>query len=160
MTNAGIKDLIIQKYLRHRNPDMQNYYKHLLKEVIGREYEDLIKEKKYVDITGKVVATYKPEDAVSEYMRRRMHQITTQVGECHRPNLKKPCLTVNACGRCEHWRNTIDDLPYIKQDIERLKDEEKIAQKLGLIRNQKEIQKDIDYFQVRIEGLEKITNDD
>lgn len=60
-----------------------------------------------------VVATHKPKDAIAEYMRRRMHQITTQVGECYRPNLKKPCPTVNACGRSEHWLNTIDDLPFL-----------------------------------------------
>lgn len=60
MTNAGIRDLIIQKYLRHRNPDMQNHYKHLLKQVIRDEYQELIKEKKYVDITGSVVKTSKP----------------------------------------------------------------------------------------------------
>ena len=48
MTNAGVRDLIIQKYLRHRNPDMQNHYKHLLKQVIGDEYQELIKEKNNV----------------------------------------------------------------------------------------------------------------
>ena len=62
MTNAGVRDLIIQKYLRHRSPDMQNYYKHLLKEVIGDEYQELIKETKYVDSTGKTIATHKPNN--------------------------------------------------------------------------------------------------
>ena len=46
MTNAGVRDLVIQKYLRHRSPDMQNYYKHLLKQVLGSEYQELIQEKK------------------------------------------------------------------------------------------------------------------
>lgn len=160
MTNAGVRDLIIQKYLRHRNPDMQNHYKHLLKEVIGEEYQELIKERKYVDITGKVIATHKPKDAIAEYMRRRMHQITTQVGECHRPDIKKPCPTVNACGRCQHWMNTVDDLPFLKQDLERLQTEERVADELGLLRNQKELKKDINFFQIRIQGLEEISNND
>ena len=29
MTNSGVRDLIIQKYLRHRSPDMQRHYKHI-----------------------------------------------------------------------------------------------------------------------------------
>lgn len=102
LTNAGIRDLIIQKYLRHRSPDMQRYYKHLLKQVISEEYEELIKVHKYVDITGKVVATVQPSNPITELMRRKMHQITTQYGECHRPNIKSPCPTINACGKCEH----------------------------------------------------------
>jgi integrase/recombinase XerD len=31
MTNAGVRDLIIQKWLRHRSPEMQEHYKRLLK---------------------------------------------------------------------------------------------------------------------------------
>ena len=31
MSNAGIRDLIVQKYLRHRSPDMLPHYQHLLK---------------------------------------------------------------------------------------------------------------------------------
>ena len=55
MTNAGIRDLIIQKYLRHRSPEMLNHYAHLLKKVLGQEYQDLIKDSNYVDITGNLV---------------------------------------------------------------------------------------------------------
>jgi integrase len=160
MTNAGIRDLIIQKYLRHRNPDMQNYYKHLLKEVIGDEYQGLTKEKNLVNIEGKVVTTHKPQDAIEEYMRLRLHQITTQQGECHRNNLKKPCPTVNGCWRCRDWMTSEKDLPYLKQDLERLKDELEKANKLGMVRVAKEIQKDINYLQIRINAIEGIVNND
>ena len=87
MTNAGVRDLIIQKYLRHRSPDMQNYYKRLLKQVLGNEYQELMKETKYVDSTGKLVATHKPINPITEFLRRRIYPITTQYGECHRPVL-------------------------------------------------------------------------
>lgn len=160
MTNAGIRDLIIQKYLRHRNPDMQRYYKHLLKQVIGDEYQELIEEKNFVNIEGKVVSTHKPQDAIEEYMRQRMHQITTQQGGCHRSNLKKPCPTVNGCWRCEDWMTSEKDLPYLQQDIERLKDELEKAGKLGMVRVVKEIHKDINYLQLRINALEEIVYND
>lgn len=156
MTNAGVRDLIIQKYLRHRNPDMQNHYKHLLKEVIGDEYQELTKEKNFINIEGKIVATHKPQDAIEEYMRLRFHQISTQQGECHRSNLKKPCPTVNGCWRCGDWMTSEKDLPYLKQDLERLKDELEKANKLGMVRVAKEIQKDINYLQLRINALKEM----
>ena len=160
MTNAGVRDLIIQKYLRHRNPDMQKHYKHLLKEVIGEEYQELTKEKNFVNIEGKIVSTHKPQDAIEEYMRIRLLQITTQQGECHRSNLKKPCPTVNGCWRCEDWMTSEKDVPYLKEDLERLKDELEKANKLGMVRVAKEIQKDINYLQIRINTLEEIINND
>lgn len=101
MTNAGVRDLIIQKYLRHRSPEMQEYYKHLLKEVLGEEYQTLMKGTSYVDSTGKLVAQHQPQNPITELLRRKMYQITTQYGECHRPILKSPCQTVNACWQSE-----------------------------------------------------------
>ncbi len=160
MTNAGVRDLIIQKYLRHRNPDMQKHYKHLLKKVIGEEYQELTKEKNFVNIEGKIVSTHKPQDAIEEYMRLRLHQITTQQGECHRSNLKNPCPTVNGCWRCGDWMTSERDLPYLQQDLERLKDELEKADKLGMVRVVKEIQKDINYLQIRINALKEVVNND
>ena len=160
LTNAGVRDLIIQKYLRHRNPDMQKHYKYLLKEVIGDEYQELTKEKNLVNIEGKVIATHKPSDAIEEYIRLKLHQITTQQGECHRSNLKKPCPTVNGCWRCQDWITSEKDLLYLKQDLGKLKNEIKKAKELGLVRVAKEIQRDINYLQIRICTLEAIVNDD
>lgn len=158
MTNAGVRDLVIQKYLRHRSPDMQNYYKHLLKEVIGDEYQELMKETKYVDSTGTLVATHKPKNLITEMVRKKMYQITTQYGECHRPILKSPCQTVNACLRCEHWRTSTDDLNYLKEDLNRIKTEINIANKLGMVRQEKGLISDQQGLMIRIEGLEKVND--
>lgn len=158
MTNAGVRDLIIQKYLRHRSSEMQRYYKHLIKQVLGSEYQELIKEKKYVDIAGKLASSHKPKNPVTELLRRRMYQITTQYGECHRPILKKPCQTVNACWRCSHWRVSNDDLTYLKEDLKRVKSELDISQNLGMIRQQQGLEDDLKSLRNCIEGLES-TND-
>jgi integrase/recombinase XerD len=158
MTNAGVRDLIIQKYLRHRSPDMQRHYKHILQQVLGEEYQELMKEKKYVDISGKVIASYKPNNPVTELMRRKMHQITTQYGECHRPNIKEPCQTVNACWRCEHWQTSTDDLSYLHEDLERLNKEILIAEQLGMIRQHQGLIEDYKHLATRIQGLEKIND--
>lgn len=155
MTNAGVRDLIIQKYLRHRSPDMQNYYKHLLKQVVGDEYQELIKETKYVDSTGKIVATHKPNNPITELMRRRMYQITTQYGECHRKVIKSPCQTVNACWSCEYWLTSSDDLDALKNDLQRIEEELEIAEKLEMVRQKKGLMSDQENLVIRIRGLEQ-----
>ena len=158
MTNTGVRDLIIQKYLRHRSPDMQNYYKHLLKQVLGDEYQELIKAKKYVDNTGKIVTSHQPKNPLTELLRRKMYQITTQYGECHRPLLKSPCQTVNACWRCQHWRTSTDDLNYLKDDLKRVAEELTIAEKLGMVRQQQGLEDDHQSLVIRIQGLEEIND--
>ena len=155
MSNAGVRDLIIQKYLRHRSPNMQNYYKHLMKKVIKDEYQQLMKETKYVDSTGKIVATHKPNNPITELMRRKMYQITTQYGECHRPILKSPCQTVNACWSCQHWLTSRDDLSYLKSDLQRVEAELEIAKKLDLVRQEKGLMTEEKKLLIRIQGLEK-----
>jgi integrase len=158
MANAGIRDLIIMKYLRHRSIDMQRHYIHLLQQVLGDEIEELMQEKKYVDITGKAVAFYKPKNPVTELLRRRMYQITTQYGECHRPELKSPCQTVNACWQCQEWRTSSDDLPYLKDDLKRLEEELEIAKRTGMVRQQQGLEGDRDSLLKCIQGLEVIND--
>jgi integrase len=159
MENAGVRALIIQKYLRHRSPDMQNYYKHLLKQVIGTEYQELMKETKYVDSTGKLVTSHKPQNPITEIIRRKMYQITTQYGECHRPVLKSPCQTVNACWSCEAWRTSTDDLDYLRQDLARLDSEIALAHQLGMIRQEKGLINDQQKLKIRIESLKQINHE-
>ncbi len=158
MANAGVRDLIIQKYLRHRSPDMQRHYTHLLEQVLGDEFEKLIRDKKYVDITGNVIAYYKPTNPVTELLRLRMHQITTQYGECHRPNLKAPCPTINSCFRCKHWRTSTDDLPYLKDDLKRIEEELQIAIHMGMVRQQQGLEDDRNSILSSIKGLEGIND--
>ena len=156
MTNAGVRDLIIQKYLRHRSPDMQNYYKHLYKEVLGDEYQELMKETNYVNNTGKLVLTHKPKYLITEAIRGRMHQITTQYGECHRPILEAPCQTINACWQCEHWLTSTDDLPVLEQDLQRVEIELNTISALGMVRQQQTLTVDKQMLLIRIEGLQKL----
>jgi integrase/recombinase XerD len=160
MTNAGVRDLIIQKYLRHRSPDMQNHYKHLLKEVLGAEYQELMKGSSYVNSTGKIILQHQPQNPITELVRRKMYQITTQHGECHRPVLKSPCQTINACWQCEHWLTSIDDLSALQEDFKRVKTELDIATNLGMVRQQQILTTDRNNLMIRIEVLETIDDGD
>ena len=158
MTNAGVRDLIIQKYLRHRSSDMQNYYKHLLKQALGDEYQELMRETKYVDSTGKIVSNHKPKNPITELLRRKMYQITTQYGECHRPLLKSPCQTINACWRCEHWHTSTEDLNALKNDSQRIEIELEIASKLGMVRQQQGLENDQQSLVIRIKRLSELND--
>jgi integrase/recombinase XerD len=156
MTNAGVRDLIIQKYLRHRSPNMQHYYKHLLKKVLGSEYEELLRSNRYIDKTGKIVAVHRPKNPIDEFIRQKMNQITTQYGECHRPNLNNPCPTVNACLRCQHWRVSTLDLPHLHDDLKRVEEELKIAESMGMIRQQQGLKEDRDSLINFLQGLDQL----
>jgi integrase/recombinase XerD len=158
MINAGVRTLIIQKYLRHRTPDMLPYYAHIYTQSLEGELQELMKEKKYVDITGEVVHSHKPKDLGTELLRRRIYQITTQYGECHRPILKNPCPTVNACWRCKEWRVSSDDLPYLKEDSKRVEEELNIARNLGMTRQQQGLEEDFQNLKNCLEGLEVIND--
>jgi integrase/recombinase XerD len=160
MTNAGVRDLIIQKYLRHRSPEMQEYYKRLLKEVLGDEYQELMKGSNYVDSMGKLVSKHQPQNLITELVRKKMYQITTQYGECHRPILKSPCQTVNACWQCEHWLTSYEDLSDLKNDLQRVETELDIALRLGMVRQQQGLQADREKILIRIECLENIDDRD
>ena len=84
-----------------------------------------------------------------------MYQVTTQYGECHRPVLRSPCQTVNACWRCEHWLTSSDDLDALKDDLNKIEEELEIAEKLGMVRQQKGLVNDQQSLVIRIQGLNK-----
>jgi integrase/recombinase XerD len=158
MTNAGVRDLIIQKYLRHRSPEMQEHYKRLFKEVLGEEYQELMQGTSYVDSMGKLVAQHQPQNLITEAIRRKMYATTTLTGGCNRPILREPCETVNACGDCTYWITSIEDLPALKQEVERIDAELAIISGLGMIRQQQQLDKSRQNYMIRIESLEKIND--
>ena len=155
MDNVGLRSLIIDKYLRHRSPKMQRHYKHLLKQTLKAEYEELVEEKKYVDIAGKII-TQKPRNPISELMRRKMHQITTPYGECHRSLILSPCPNVNSCWSCQDWLTSKEDLSYLKSDLERVKAELNMAIKQGMVRQEKGLKATQKILKQRIEVLRKL----
>lgn len=158
--NAGVDPLVIQHTLRHRTPEMLKHYVRRNKKVLSAELEELIKERKYVNVEGKIVDIYKPKNPVEELIRRKMYQVTTQYGECHRSVLQTPCQTVNACWRCEHWRATDENLPHLKQDLERVEKELKIVKQQGLIKLEQGLEGDHSNLKNCIEALEKVSERD
>ena len=156
--NAGVDSLIIQHSLRHRTPEMLKHYVSRNQKVLKSEFEALIKEKKYVNVEGRIVDLYQPQNPIEELVRRKMYQVTTQYGECHRSILKASCQTVNACWRCSHWRTTTEDLPHLKQDLTRIEKELEIVKREGLIKLQQGLEGDQKNLKNCVETLEKIND--
>jgi integrase/recombinase XerD len=158
MANAGVRDLTIQKSLRLRSSNMLMHYIHLHKDVVGEEFQNLMKGTDYVNGLGELVKKHQPKNLITEFIRRKMHQVTTQVGACHRPVLKSSCETINACWHCKHWLTSIEDLPMLKEDLQGIEAELEIANSLGMIRNQQGLSVEKQLLSIRIEALEKIND--
>lgn len=145
MTNEGVRQYIIQSYLRHRSPDMMLHYAQLLPETIKEEMEEFRKQKKIIDITGKKVEQIHPEldnDISLQWLRAKMQPKALAMGFCARPALLKPCPHANACMSCEHFRLDEDDIPALEDHLKRTVELKIESENLGYIRQIKAIEED------------------
>lgn len=145
MTNEGVRQYIIQCYLRHDNPDMMQHYASILPETEKREINQLHKQKKIVDVTGQEVSINHPElddDIGLQWLRSKMQPKALAMGFCARPQLLKPCPHANACMSCEHLRLDGDDLPILKQHLERNQKLKQESEQKGYLRQLQGIEKD------------------
>lgn len=145
MTNEQVRQYIIQCYLRHKSPDMLQHYAQLLPDTMKEEMKEFRKKKKVVDITGREVEQIHSEldnDIGLQWLRAKMQPKALAMGFCARPALLKPCPHANACMTCEHLRLDEDDLPALKQHLERNEQLKQESQKLGFTRQIKSIEQD------------------
>jgi integrase len=158
MTNEGVRQYIIQRYLRHHSPDMMQHYAHILPSTFKKEIEGLHKRKKIVDVTGLEVSISNPEidnDIELRWLRSKMQPKALAMGFCARPQLLKPCPHANACMDCQHFRLDEDDLPALTQHLERNQKLKEESERLGYIRQLKEIEQDEAKLINIIKSLEK-----
>jgi integrase/recombinase XerD len=145
MTNEGVRQYIIQRYLRHDNPDMMQHYASILPETEKREINQLHKQKIIVDVTGQEVSINHPEldnDIGLQWLRSKMQPKALAMGFCARPQLLKPCPHANACMSCEHLRLDEEDLPALRQHLERNQKLKQESEQKGYLRQLKGIEKD------------------
>ena len=134
MTNEGVRQYIIQCYLRHDDPNMMQAYAKVLPETEKKEINQLHKQKKIVDITGQEVSINHPEldDNIGlQWLRSKMQPKALAMGFCARPQLLKPCPHANACYTCPSFIARRELLPdYIKvRDL--LRDKQTRAEEKG-----------------------------
>lgn len=145
MTNEGVRQYIIQSYLRHHSPDMMLHYAQLLPETIKEEMEEFRNQKKIIDITGKEVKQIHPEldnDIGLQWLRAKMQPKALAMGFCARPALLKPCPHANACMGCEHFRLDEDDIPALKDHLKRTVQLKIESKNKGYVRQIKVIKED------------------
>lgn len=157
MTNEGIRQYLIQCYLRHESPDMMLHYAQVFPETERKEIEALHQRKKIVDVTGTEVSINHPEldnDIGLQWLRSKMQPKALAMGFCARPELLKPCPHANACMSCEHFRLDEDDLPALKQHLERNRQLQAESKQQGYTRQLKEIEEDEVTLLILIKSLE------
>jgi integrase len=158
MTNEGVRQYIIQRYLRHDNPDMMQHYASIFPSTIKKEMAALHKQKKIVDVTGTEVSfnhTELKDEAGLQWLRSKMQPKALAMGFCARPQLLKPCPHANACLSCNHYRLDEDDLPALRQHLEQNQKLKAESEQLGYIRQLKGIEEDTNKLLNLIESLEK-----
>ena len=158
MTNEGVRQYIIQRYLRHDNPDMMQHYASIFPATIKEEMAALHKQKKIVDVTGTEVSLNHPDleyEAGLQWLRSKMQPKALAMGFCARPQLLKPCPHANACLSCENYRLDEDDLPALKQHLERNQKLKTESERLGYVRQLKGVEEDTTKIVNLIEALEK-----
>ena len=159
MTNEGVRQYVIQMYLRHCHPDMMLHYAYLLPETMKKEMAEFRKHKKIIDITGTSVKSVHPEldnDIGLQWLRSKMQPKALAMGFCARPALLKPCPHANACMSCQHFRLDTDDLPALKQHLERSQKLKSESKRLGYIRQIKGIEEE----ELKLINLIKTLEDD
>lgn len=159
MTNEGVRQYVIQMYLRHCHPDMMLHYAYLLPETMKKEMAEFRKHKKIIDITGTSVKSIYPEldnDIGLQWLRSKMQPKALAMGFCARPALLKPCPHANACMSCQHFRLDTDDLPALKQHLERSQKLKSESKRLGYIRQIKGIEEE----ELKLINLIKTLEDD
>jgi integrase len=157
MTNEGVRQYIIQRYLRHDNPDMMQHYASIFPATIKEQMAELHKQKKIVDVTGTEVSLNHPEledEAGLQWLRSKMQPKALAMGFCAKPQLLKPCLHANACLSCNHYRLDEDDLPALKQHLERNQKLKTESERLGYVRQLKGIEEDTTKIVNLIKALE------
>ena len=144
MTNEKVRQYIIQRYLRHDNPDMMQHYAYISPETLKKEIKEVHK-KKIVDVTGAEVTINHPEldnDIGLQWLRSKMQPKALAMGFCARPQLLKPCPHANACMSCEHFRLDKTDLPALKQHLGRNQKLKQESEQKGYLRQLKGIEED------------------
>lgn len=145
MTNEGVRQYVIQIYLRHRNPEMMPHYAFVNPSTMKNEFNALYKQKKIVNIAGAEVEILHPElnnDVGLQWLRSKMQPKALAMGFCARPALQKPCPHANACMSCKHYRLDEDDLPAIRQHLDSTRKLKAESERLNYVRQIKGIEQD------------------
>lgn len=145
MTNEGVRQYVIQMYLRPRNPDMMQHYAFVFPSTMKDEINALHKQKKIVNIAGAEVEILHPElndDVGLQWLRSKMQPKALAMGFCARPALQKPCPHANACMSCKHYRLDEDDLPAIRKHLDSTRKLKAESERLNYVRQIKGIEQD------------------
>ncbi|MBW4424221.1 MAG: tyrosine-type recombinase/integrase [Nostoc desertorum CM1-VF14] len=118
MTNNGVPQHIIQRYLGHESPEMTSRYAYIHDQTLKEEFAKF--RGKIVNVMGEVVES---EDArsissESQWVKKNILSQALPNGTCALPIVAGSCPHANACLTCTHFRTTVDFLDEHKKQLE------------------------------------------
>ncbi len=118
MTNSGVPQHIIQRYLGHESPEMTARYAYVHDQTLKEEFAKF--RGKVVDVMGRVVES---EDTSSgstdlQWIKKNLLPQALPNGTCALPVVAGSCPHANACLTCTHFRTTSEFLNEHKKQLE------------------------------------------
>jgi integrase len=150
MAYCEIEDEYIAAVLGHTSLDMLPHYRQRSLERLEKDAQ----AKGYVDMYGNVT-TFKPRKRRYESLKDLL-KTSTQLGECHRPDLLGDCQYRYSCLNCSYHRITLEDRPKLENDLARLKQDLFEAEEAGKQRRVTEINRLLELINNRIRGLNEL----
>lgn len=146
MINAGVSQVIVQRYLGHESPEMTARYAHIHNETLKAAFQTY--QTKLVDIRGEKYSVPSSHDDAKWLQHNVMAQALPN-GICGLPSPQQRCPHANACLSCTHFRTHKEFLPQHQKQLETTNKIIESAKKNGW-------QRQVDTNQAVKENLEKI----
>ena len=113
MINAGVAQIMIQKYLGHESPEMTARYAHIHNETMKIAFEDY--QDKLVDIKGDLIDLEQLNDA--QWLKANIASQSLPNGLCTLPISQQRCPHANACLTCANFRTSKKYLEQHKKQL-------------------------------------------
>ena len=108
MINAGVSQVIVQRYLGHESPEMTARYAHIHNETLKAAFNSY--QSKLIDIRGEKYDVRNSQDDAKWLQHKVMAQALPN-GICGLPSPQQRCPHANACLSCTHFRTHKEFLP-------------------------------------------------
>lgn len=115
MINAGVSQVIVQRYLGHESPEMTARYAHIHDETLKAAFHSY--QSRLIDIHGKEHRVGQSTDD-AKWLQYNMMAQALPNGICGLPSPQQRCPHANACLNCAHFCTNKQFLPQHRTQLE------------------------------------------
>src|SRR6266699_1387209 len=118
LINSGTPQAVVQRLFGHESATMTQVYTHLADETAKKALGDY--QRKVVNIRGEFLdGDARVQTTDLQWFKKHVRGQAVLIGGCGLPIFFKRCPHANSCLTCAHWRISMEDLPAIKNLLER-----------------------------------------